>query len=323
VSPRLLIVPYHSMIFVAVSLQVYLERCEAHRILPLSSCIQSVIHTREMPHISGARYLGDPGAKDGEGGKEEADSDAGVTQGGAARREESIVISLRDYSMSAAGVSAVITWLRSRAQQALLPAEGSTFAVKPLLSTEKGRGAANPHETGGSGGGGGGDDTSRQRMRLDLSGNGLRAGDSKALLAELGVVLHLPNAAAGITELDLSRNGIGEHAHLLFPGPLTGTTSHAGISSLPAVKLASSHTLTTLKLSEIGLGESAAPALARALAGNQTLTALSLSKNQLGSHCAQALAEQLQVPQKSPAIAESPGKEPYWRAKSALDSERA
>ena len=300
---RRVLVPYRYLSLIAYCLsssQVYLERCEAHRVLPLSTCIQSVIRPHELSDISRdvgtSRHLGDPSApslqsksrvqKDGEGGKEEAGvdegaaaaavADAAATQEGLAPRDESIVsISLRHYAMSAAGVSAVITWLRSRAQQALLPDEGSE----------------------GGGGGCGSGDSGRQRIRLDLSGNGLRAGDSEALLAELGVVLHLPDAAAGISELDLSRNGIGEHAHLLFPGALTGVTTSrgGGIGSQAAIRLAPTHTLTTLELSDVGLGEPAAPALARALADNQTLTALSLSKNLLGSNCAQALAEQMQV----------------------------
>ena len=201
--------------------------------------------------------------------------------------EEMILISLRHYSMSAAGIAAIITWLRSRAQQALAR-DAETAAAAAALASSGGKqtdgeaSAPKRIQTVGNGG---------ESVRLDLSGNGLRINDSEALIAELGVVLYLPEEGGGIKDLDLSGNSIGEHVQLLFPGPLKST----GLVYSPGTKLAPTHRLTRLKLSDVGLGESSAPALMSALKDNHTLTDLDLSKNHLGSACALALAESMLV----------------------------
>jgi hypothetical protein len=197
--------------------------------------------------------------------------------------EETILISLRHYSMSAAGIAAIITWLRSRAQQALAR-DAATAALASSGGKKRDGAASAPKriQTVGNGG---------ESIRLDLSGNGLRINDSEALIAELGVVLYLSEEGGGIKDLDLSGNAIGEHVQLLFPGPLKST----GLVYPPSTKLAPTHRLTRLKLSDVGLGESSAPALMSALKDNHTLTDLDLSKNHLGSACALALAESMLV----------------------------
>jgi hypothetical protein len=286
---------------------IYLEKCQESGVLPLSSCLQSVIRPQKY---SVERYLGDaasrptytsapphpphppiyptpsitvsPAPMGVDAGGELADKGktSGGGGGGVEEREEeereeedeaqAVLISLRHYGMGSGGIGALLSWIGWRAGVADVEAEGDGQG-----DTDTGATAARGSKR-------------AENVRLDLSGNNMRGHDSERLMAQLAVCLYLPPTARGgsITELDLSRNEVGHHLHLLFPPhvELMPSTDFLGIGLLPQ------HHLVCLRLSDVGLSDFCAPALANAISQSHALVELDVSHNRLASSSAHTIA---------------------------------
>ena len=275
---------------------VYLERCEEGRVLPLSTCLQSVIRPRALS--SAGRFFGDTAGDqavaqlsggDGCLGKpsnnEHAQQTSNVQAGvevGEGDEEEQVLISVRHYGMSSAALQALVSWIASRAgirQLALGQEEPELESVVAESGADGGPSGIRALKANGT----------RQRVVMDFSGNGMRSHDSSALMSELGICLHLPTpppsaelARCRITEIDLSRNDIGGHLPLLF---------EPARDKYPT--LLRSHQLRRLNLSDVGLTDACGESIRLALLHNSTLTAMDVSKNRLASRSALALAELL------------------------------
>jgi hypothetical protein len=267
---------------------VYLERCEERRVLPLSTCLQSVLRPRAQ---TSHRFFGDSAGA--------AESDAAdhslvmrtpsahaqqthTMQGGEREEGETVLVSVRHYGMGATAIQALVSWLAARAgihQLALRQDELELETAAALSGIDVGETAFTTLKASGK----------MQRVVVDLSGNSIRAHGSSALMQELGLCLHLPTpppsaelAGCKITEIDLSRNDIGCHLSLLFEPPR---------DLYPT--LLRSHQLRRLNLSDVGLTDGCGESLSRALLHNSTLTAMDVSKNRLASRSSLALAQLL------------------------------
>ena len=267
---------------------VYLERCEERRMLPLSTCLQSVLRPRAQ---TADRFFGDSaGAAESDAAdqslvKRTPSAHAQQThtmQVGEREEEETVLVSVRHYGMGATAMQALVSWLASRAgihKLALRQDELELETAAALSGIDSGQTAFKTLKASGK----------MQRVVVDLSGNSIRAHGSSALMQELGLCLHLPTpppsaelAGCRITEIDLSRNDIGCHLSLLFEPPR---------DLYPT--LLRSHQLRRLNLSDVGLTDGCGESLSRALLHNSTLTAMDVSKNRLASRSSLALAQLL------------------------------
>ena len=270
---------------------VYLERCEEQRVLPLSTCLQSVLRPRAQ---TADRFFGDSA-----GATESDTADHSLViqvmgtpsahaqqthnrQVGEREEEETVLVSVRHYGMGATAMHALVSWLACRAgihQLALCQDALELETAAALSGIAGGQTAFKTLKASGK----------MQRVVVDLSGNSMRAHGSSALMQELGLCLHLPTrppsaelAGCRITEIDLSRNDIGCHLSLLFEPPRDRYPT-----------LLRSHQLRRLNLSDVGLTDVCGESLSRALLHNSTLTAMDVSKNRLASRSSLALAQVL------------------------------
>jgi len=249
---------------------VYLEECERNRILPLSSCIQSVLRPCTSSIASSTRVLGKHGQAEGGVRAGEGIQRSKQWEHKEVKEKKEVLVSVRHYGMSSSAITPLIAWLAWRAGPGFDRMSGGERLEALPTAASKACG---------------------QTVRLDLSGNALRAHDSEELMARLGICLYLsPATDAGggsiISELDLSRNDVGEHIHLLFP------------DLQPA--LLQTHALTVLILSDVKMSDACSGALRQALRENGSLTHLDVSTNRLGARTGSVLAQALSSPHDSP-----------------------
>ena len=245
---------------------VYLEECERNRILPLSSCIQSVLRpcTSSSTRVLGKHGQPEGGVRVGEGIQRSKQCEHKEE-----KEKKEVLVSVRHYGMSSSAITPLIAWLAWRAGPGFDRMSGrERLEALPTAASK----------------------VCGQTVRLDLSGNAL-AHDSEELMARLGICLYLsPATDAGggsiISELDLSRNDVGEHIHLLFP------------DLQPA--LLQTHALTVLILSDVKMSDACSGALRQALRENGSLTHLDVSTNRLGARTGSVLAQALSSPHDSP-----------------------
>ena len=264
---------------------VYLERCEERRVLPLSTCLQSVLRPRVQ---TADRFFGDSAGA--------AKSDAAdhslvmltpsahaqqthTMHVGEREEEETVLVSVRHYGMGATAIQALVSWLACRAGIHQLALRQDKLELETAAALSDIAGGQRAFKASGK----------MQRVVVDLSGNSMRAQASSALMQELGICLHLPTplpsaelAGCRITEIDLSRNDIGCHLSLLFEPPRDRYPT-----------LLRSHQLRRLNLSDVGLTDGCGESLCIGLLNNSTLTALDVSKNRLASRSSLALAQLL------------------------------